>query len=159
MACPYFSPTQRLQAAGWRGRIRPPLGDLYEGECHARPREIFVPGGVVLLECCNFGYAARQCRRFPVQAGPEAIRFCVREDSEDQIHIDYVMERAHLPHEHGGIVYDRRLSGWTGLETGSLLERQAQAYVESYLAWKDGERKKVKLQEATSKRQAAGGVG
>jgi hypothetical protein len=157
MACPYFWPTQRLQAAGWRGKIRPPLGDLYEGECHARAREIHSPGGAVLLECCNFGYAARQCRRFPAQEGPEAVRFCVREDAEGKVHLDYVMERAHLPYEHGGIVYDRGLRAWTGLQAGSLLERQAQAYVESYLTWKDGEKARPEPRGGTVKSQAAGG--
>jgi len=156
MACPYFCPTQRLQAAGWRGRIRPPLGDLYEGECHARPKEIYRPGGTVLLEGCNLGYAAQQCRRFPAE-GPEAVRFCVREDNEGEVRIDYVMERAHLPYEHGGLVYDRGLKSWTGLQAGSLLQRQAQAYVESYLAWKDGAKATVKPQKASVKSHAAGG--
>jgi hypothetical protein len=140
MACPYFCPTQRLDAAGWRSRIRPPLGDLYEGECHARPREIGRPSGAVLLEGCNLGYAARQCERFPSEEGPDAVRFCVRDDAAGKVRIDYVLEQAHLPYEHGGLVYDRGLHAWTGLRAGSLLQRQAQAYLESYLTWKDGDR-------------------
>jgi hypothetical protein len=139
MACPYFCPTQRLQAAGWRGRIRPPLGDLYEGECHARPKEINRPGGAVLIEGCNYGYAASQCGRFPGEGAPDAVRFCVHQDLDGRVRIDYVLERAHLPHEHGRVVFDRATKAWAGLRAGSLLERQAQAYLESYLAWKDGD--------------------
>jgi hypothetical protein len=156
MACPYFCPTQRLQAAGWRGKIRPPLGDLYEGECHARPNEIQRPGGAVLIEGCNFGYAGSQCGRFPGEGAPDAVRFCVREDVGGEVRIDYVLERAHLPHEHGRVVFDRATKAWTGLQAGSLLERQAQAYVESYLAWKDGDPAKSKPQTAKRKTLAAG---
>ena len=155
MACPYFCPTQRLEAPG-RGKVRPPLGDLYEGECQARPKEIHQPAGAVLIEGCNLGYAARQCGRFPGGEGPEAVRFCVREDSGSQVRIDYVLERAHLPFQHGGVVYDRGLRTWTGVAAGSLLQRQAQAYVESYLVWKDGDPAKSKPQEAKGKGLAAG---
>jgi hypothetical protein len=157
MACPYFCPTQRLAAPGWRGKIRPPLGDLYEGECHARPQEIQQTGGAVLIEGCNFGYAARQCRRFPAVEGPDAVRFCVREDAGGEVRIDYVLERAHLPFEHGGVVYDRALQTWTGTPAGSLLRRQAQAYLESYLTWKDGEKAEGASLAANDKSLAAGG--
>ena len=159
MACPYFCPTQQLEAPGWRGKIRPPLGDLYEGECHARPKEIYRPGGAVLLEGCNFGYAARQCRRFPAEEGPEAVRFCVRDDSGGEVRIDYVLERAHLPYQHGGLVYNRGLNTWTGLQAGSLLQQQAQAYMESYLAWKDDDKGRGKAQAVKDKSLAAGSKG
>jgi hypothetical protein len=157
MACPYFCPTQRLEAPGWRGKIRPPLGDLYEGECHARPKEIQQAGGAMLIEGCNFGYAARQCGRFPGAEGPDAVRFCVREDAAGEVRVDYVMERAHLPFAHGGLVYDRALRTWTGAPAGSLLQRQAQAYLESYLAWKDGDKKAGTPPAANDKSLAAGG--
>jgi hypothetical protein len=163
MACPYFCPTQRLEAPGWRGKIRPPLGDLYEGECHARPKEIQQTGGAVLIDGCNFGYAARQCRRFPDVEGPDAVRFCVREDAAGEVRMDYVLERAHLPFEHGGLVYNRALQTWTAAPSGSLapaaslLRRQAQAYLESYLIWKDGDKSKGTSLTANDKSLAAGG--
>jgi hypothetical protein len=159
MACPYFCPTQRLEAAGWRGKIRPPLGDIYEGECHARPTETHRPGGAVLLEGCNLGYAAGHCGRFPAEDGPEAVRFCVREDSGGAVRIDYVLERGHLPYQHGGLVYDRGLGTWAGVPAGSLLQRQAQAYLESYLIWKDGDQAKGRSQKARGRSRAAGGKG
>jgi hypothetical protein len=129
-----------LEPSEWRSRIRPPLGDAYEGECHARPSEVHQPARALLLEACNLGYASLQCSRFPRQAEAEAVRFCVRSDTGVEVRIDYVLERAHLPSKHGPIVYDRRLKSWEGLEAGSLMERQAQAYLESYLIWKDGEK-------------------
>ncbi len=157
MACPYFCPTRRLQAAQWRGRFRPPLGEIYEGECHARPGDVSRPSGELLIEGCNFGYAAGRCGRFPAADGPEAVRFCVREDAGGVVRLDYAVERAHLPHEHGRAVYDRALNGWTGLREGSLLERQARAYVESYLAWKDGGAPPSASSTAKGKGLAAGG--
>jgi hypothetical protein len=117
--------------------VRPPLGDAYDGQCHAQPGQIHQPTREVLVEACNLGYAAQQCRRFPADDGPEAVRFCVQADSGVRVSIDYVLERAHLPYEHGHLHFDRGRNTWSGLSAGSLLQRQAQAYLESYLTWKD----------------------
>jgi hypothetical protein len=155
MACPYFCPTRRLEASEWRSRIRPPLGDAYEGECHARLTQIYQPARALLLEGCNLGYASTLCSRFPAEAEAEAVRFCVRSDDGAVVGINYVLERAHLPCKHGPITYDRRLKCWQGIETGSLMERQAQAYLESYLAWKDGDKAKGAAQESEGGRLAA----
>lgn len=157
MACPYFYPAQRLEPPEWRGKIRPPLGDLYGGECHARPSEVHHPEGSLLIEGCNFGYAGRQCGRFPGGEAPDAVRFCVREDTGSEVRIDYVLERAHLPFAHGRTVYERRGGTWAGLPRGELLQRQAQAYMESYLRWKDDEPARGKPQAAGSNSAAAGG--
>lgn len=140
MACPYFRPTRRLESSEWRSRIRPPLGDPYEGECHACPADIHQPPREQVLESCNLGYASKQCDCFPAEAEAEAVRFCVRSDTGTEVQIDYVFERDHLPVRHGPIVYDRALQCWKGIEGSGLLERQAQAYLDSYLAWKDGDK-------------------
>jgi hypothetical protein len=137
MACPYFCPTQRLEGPAWRSKIRPPLGDVYAGECQARPEQSHVPDRDV-LEVCNLGYAARQCPRFPASGGPEAVRFCVQDDQGGIVSIRYVLERAHLPFEHGCLLYDRARKDWAEPRAGALLQRQAQAYLESYLNWKEG---------------------
>jgi hypothetical protein len=151
MACPYFCPTRRLEGPAWRSKVRPPLGDAYEGECHARPEQIHQPTREVLVEGCNLGYAAQHCKRFPAGEGPEAVRFCVRADSGAAVSLDYVLERAHLPYEHGHLVYDRGRKSWSGLPAGSLLERQAQTYLESYLSWKDAGGAGAERQTATAK--------
>ncbi|MEX2300984.1 MAG: hypothetical protein WD733_08620 [Bryobacterales bacterium] len=155
MACPYFSPTRRLNASEWRSRIRPPLGEAYEGECHARPTQIYQPARALLLEGCNLGYASSLCSRFPAEAEAEAVRFCVCSDDGAVVAINYVLERAHLPCKHGPIAYDRRFQRWQGIEAGSLMERQAQAYLESYLAWKDGDKTKGAAQKSEAKGLAA----
>jgi hypothetical protein len=157
MACPYFYPTRRLESSEWRSRIRPPLGDAYEGECHANPAEVHQPPRELMLEGCNLGYASQQCRCFPTAAEIEAIRFCVRSDTGIEVCIDYVLERSHLPCKHGPIVYDRRHKSWQGLQPGSLMERQAQAYLESYLSWKDREKPNTAPENATIKRAVAAG--
>jgi hypothetical protein len=156
MACPYFCPTRRLSPSEWSSRIRPPLGDAYEGECHARPAEIHQPARALLLEACNLGYASHQCRRFPQQAEAEAVRFCVRSDIAAEVKIDYVFEQAHLPGRQGTLVYGQNKS-WSGVETGSLLERQAQAYLESYLAWKESGKPTAAAQKTTAKATAVRG--
>lgn len=155
MACPYFCPTRRLEAPAWRGKIRPPLGDAFEGECRARADEPHLPPRTLLLEGCNLGYAARQCRRFPEGDGPDAVRFCLQADTEEEVRIDYVLERGHLPFEHGRLAYDRALKSWKGLQAGSLLERQAGAYLESYLAWTADNHPNGEVKKAKRKRAAA----
>jgi hypothetical protein len=141
-----------------RGKIRPPLGDFYEGECHARPAEIHRPESSLQVEACNFGYAARQCGCFPDADGPEAVRFCVREDTGSEVRIDYVLERKHLPFAHGSVIYERRGKTWAGvLPPRSLLQRQAQAYLESYLRWKEGDPDDAKPPVEQSSSAAAGG--
>jgi hypothetical protein len=157
MACPYFCPTRRLDASEWRSRIRPPLGDAYEGECHARPARIHQPARALLLEGCNLGYASSLCSRFPAEAEAEAVRFCVCSDDGVVVAINYVLERAHLPCSHGPIAYDRRLQRWQGIEAGSLMERQAGAYLESYLAWKDGDKTRGAAQDCGAQGLAAAG--
>ena len=92
-----------------------------------------------MIETCNLGYPSGQCECFPAAAGPDAVRFCIHEDNGTEVSIDYVFERAHLPHAHGRIIYDRRRKGFPGLQDGGLLQHQAKAYVQSYLDWKHGE--------------------
>lgn len=156
MACPYFYPIRRLEASEWRSRIRPPLGDAYEGECHARPADVHQPPRELMLEGCNLGYASKQCDCFPADAEAEAVRFCVRSDTGVEVQIDYVLERDHLPGRHGPIVYDRQLKRWRGLERAGLLGRQAQAYLESYLTWKDGDAEKAPTGSAGNSLAATG---
>ena len=134
MACPYFHPTQPLQWTHWQGKLRPPLGELYAGEC-AAGAEVFQPAQA-RLECCNLGYAAGVCPRFPKTRGPDAVRFAISADSGGLIQIAYCLELGLLPFQQGLIEYSCDKEKWWGLDAESLLRFQAEAYVNSYLRWK-----------------------
>jgi len=128
MACPFFYPLEvRSVAAGIL-----PLGDLWAGECRASdpcPAE-----GMP----CNLGYARGNCARFPASSeGADAVRFTIAAHQDERIQLYYVLERDHHPFAHGPLEYSlqgRILSNHTA-ET--VFERQALAYVESYLRRKN----------------------
>jgi hypothetical protein len=134
MACPYFRPTKPLRWTQWQGKLRPPLGELYAGEC-AAGAEAFQPVEA-RLECCNLGYAAGECPCFPKTRGPDAVRFAISADLDGLIQIAYCVEQDHLPFQHGVIEYSSDKERWWGLDAGSLLQFQAEAYLKSYLKWK-----------------------
>jgi len=133
MACPYFFPTKRLAEAAWPKHPRLPLGDPYTGICRADPMHEQMPPVETLRECCNVGRANGRCSHFPKKhRGPDAFRYSVAEDTADLIRIFYVAERAHGTAEHGSIEYETA----TGLfrdGPSETLEKQARAYLESYL--------------------------
>ena len=148
MACPYFRPRGPLPWSKWPGKLRPPLGDLYGGECRVRG-EPFSPSEQLVVNCCNMGYAGAECSRFPNDEGPEAVRFGVAGDDGRTVEIAYVVERGHLPIRHGTLRYCRDSSTWSGLnvdilnvdgrKADTLLARQAEACLASYLRSKGGE--------------------
>ena len=148
MACPYFRPRGPLPWSKWPGKLRPPLGDLYGGECRVRG-EPFSPSEQLLVNCCNMGYVGAECSRFPSGEGPEAVRFGVTGDDGRTVEIAYVVERGHLPIRHGKLRYCRDSSTWSGLNADilnvdglnaeTLLVRQAEACLASYLRSKGGE--------------------
>ena len=133
MACPYFSPTDPLPASTWPGKLRPPLGEPYAGVCRAREGEDFRPGEDFLVDVCNLGYPALTCARFPGEAGPDAVRFSVMADDDQLVRIAYVVEKGHAPCENGLLDYDRAANRWSSRKVQPLLQRQAEAYLNSYL--------------------------
>ena len=133
MACPYFGPTDPLPASTWPGKLRPPLGEPYAGVCRARKGEDFRPGEDFLVDVCNLGYPALTCTRFPRQAGPDAVRFAVMADDGRVVRIAYVVEKGHASYENGFLEYDRAANRWSSRKVQPLLERQAEAYLNSYL--------------------------
>ena len=150
MACPYFCPTGKAEGFTWRSKIRPPLGDAHQGECHVQPAQIHQPA-LEAIETCNLGYAAGRCSRFPANEGPDAVRFCIQADDGVAVSIDYVLERRHLPDSHGRVVYDCGLQVFSGVDDGSLLQSQARAYVQSYLRWKQSGGVKTQKKVAAAK--------
>jgi hypothetical protein len=138
MACPYFFPLRARP-----GSPTLPLGDWWQGACHAAAGEPVEPpaGGDV---CCNLGYARGHCARFPEGAGADAVRFTIAapesapEGGPERtqgatVSIYYVAERDHRPFAHGALQYSVAEAALAGLPDSPLLARQAEAYAESYL--------------------------
>ena len=133
MACPFFVPSRRLEAAGWVRPPRFPLGDSFGGTCHARPSDIIEPPEAHQRELCNCGYARSRCDRFPGGGAPDAVRFSVTDDTPTRLLLVYVIEKDHAPAEFGTLEYavgDARLDG---LAITEILAQQARAFLDSYL--------------------------
>ena len=134
MSCPYFDPVERHPGAGAPQDAFLPLGDAWTGMCHADPGQIIKPGESALQPLCNLGYARGVCPRFPAgDLGPDAARFTIRQDDGSSLRLYYVLERNHRPFAHGPLEYTLRQEGFTTTPPGSLTDRQARAYVASYL--------------------------
>jgi hypothetical protein len=127
MACPYFYP---IEMRG--GSAMLPLGERWGGICRALPGEAWRPDDAALGQCCNMGYARRACVRFPAGDGPDAVRFTISSHEGDTLRIYYVVERDHHPFAHGSLACSIASGQWS-TPVDDTLQRQAQAYVESYL--------------------------
>jgi hypothetical protein len=112
-----------------------PLGDVWSGVCRADAAP-FVPDNPTVSELCNMGYARGSCSRYPQAGKVDAVRFVIAEDRDQLIRIAYAIERDHHPHSHGALEYRRPQDVLDGAAADPLLERQALAYVESYLRHK-----------------------
>lgn len=134
MPCPFFFATKPLWGIG---HPQMPLGELYEGECRAAP-DGYRPGPEELRNLCNLGYARKSCPRFPAEAGPDAVRFSVAQDSEDTVLIRYVEERGHRPWDHGWLEYHVAEHKFVAAHANPLLNRLAEAYAEAYLRRRTG---------------------
>ena len=110
-----------------------PLGDAWAGVCRADPERPWRPDEAMLRPLCNLGYARGNCARFPAQDGPDAVRFAVTQDDGSCVRIYLVIERDHCPFSHGLLEYSRELGAFFNPPADQIIERQARAYVESYL--------------------------
>ena len=117
-------------------RVPPPLGVLYFGLCVAGGVKSEPPDADTLRNRCNFGYARSVCGHFPDEPGPDAVRFSVAKDDGHRVDILYTMEQDHRPERHGRLQFDREGESWSGIEAGTVLYDQAQAYLKSYLTWR-----------------------
>lgn len=131
MACPYFYPVARFESSSWAVPPRLPLGDAYSGECRAKGIT-FQPDEKTVREVCNVGYGAGRCDRLPEGAPLDAIRFNVAADHGELIRIQYIFEKDCWPKEHGSFECSSRLQ-LSGAPADEIVERQATAFVESYL--------------------------
>ena len=132
MACPYFYPVSSRR----EGNAMLPLGDFWEGACHAAPDSPRKPDDSV-LHLCNMGYARGQCPHFPSGDGPDAVRFTVRASENEAVSLYYAIERDHHPFAHGALACPPA----TGEPANAILGRQARAYADSY-RWRAGENRK-----------------
>ena len=134
MACPFFYPTDLLDQTLWRHPRRLPLGGGFAGVCRARAEEEYRPLEFAQLDCCNLGYAADAgCGRFPCGESPDAVRFAVARDADGLVVVHYVVEKGHLPAEHGALEFDAERGAFRTAPAHAILARQALVYVESYL--------------------------
>lgn len=116
MACPFFLPVSKIKETGWTHAPRWPLGGRFRGWCKARSEAFEAEG-----DPCNRGYARGECERFPAEAAADAVRFsAVAEEPQKLI---YVIERAHVPLEHGCFDDPSSLRN-------EILEAQARAFAE-----------------------------
>jgi len=127
MACPYFYPMEARA-----GSAMLPLGDWWQGVCHA------VPGapeaaGTWCDTSCNLGYARGVCPRFPARPGPDAVRFTISSHESGVIGIYYVVELDHHPFAQGRLEFSEAANAFATPPETALLARQAEAYLESYL--------------------------
>jgi hypothetical protein len=116
------------------------LGDAYAGRCQADPAFPAEPDSSTLRDCCNLGYARGKCARFPDAAGPDAVRFAVTADAGDSLRIYWVRERSHEPFDHGPLEYSVAAQAFAASAADPAVERQAAAYVASYLRRKPRQR-------------------
>jgi len=103
------------------------LGDPHSGACTAEVSEVTAAR---VKTCCNTGYARGVCPSFPPGEAPDAVRFGIVSREAGAFRIRYVRERDHHPYDDGVLqIPEAAAQG----ELPSTLERQARAFLESYL--------------------------
>lgn len=125
MACPYFVPMQRLADNQLVESWKMPLGGVFAGECRVTGVEPWRPGEERLRSCCNTGYAAGRCDRFPADAVADIVRWLMVEEWDGGARLRYVFEKDHHPAGQGLIDLPS--------QDDIALAAQAQSYFKSYL--------------------------
>ena len=136
MACPFFYPTEpvvekHLVEQHWRTDRPMPLGDPFQGECHANAAP-YHPNAVELKDLCNLGYVRGKCPRFRPDCQVDAARFTLSRDTPDRVAITYVQERDYRPFSHGTLEYLTARQRWATPPADPNLRRQALAYLGAY---------------------------
>lgn len=131
MACPFFSPINRVYHVRFPHPNRLPLGAAWSGLCEAPGHEHSVASDRE-LEWCNLGYATG-CPHLPEKRNSDAVRFGVVRDSRARIRIQFVFESHHQPAGHGFLEYDATLKTWISPHPEPRTQRLAESFLESYL--------------------------
>ncbi len=92
-----------------------------------------MPPDSVLTEGCNRGYSRGACDRFPAGSTIDAVRFHVAGTTVDTFQIQYVLERDGWPAADGVLIYSRVEQRFPDAHNDPVLQRQAEAFLESYL--------------------------
>ena len=133
MACPYFYPVERRTPDTDPRSAMLPLGGTWTGLCRAGTA-VAKPEEKCQSALCSLGYARGVCARFPTDdAGPDAVRFAITREQPNSLHLYYVLERNHQPFAHGKLEYTLPSGQVAGMLSAETLQRQAEAYVASYL--------------------------
>jgi len=130
LACPFFMPTERADDIAFPHPSRLPLGSSWRGGCTA-PGHQQATLSSTELESCNLGYA-KSCSRLPQDRACDAVRFCVATDSAQIISLQFVLETAYLPTEHGFLEYSQSLKTWTAPHSDHRVQRMAECFLQSY---------------------------
>jgi hypothetical protein len=85
------------------------------------------------MDCCNLGYARGRCPHFPEGAGPDALRFAVARHSGSLVSLCCVAEKDYLPFSRAALEFDIASKSFTAPPVDAILERQAWAYVTSFI--------------------------
>ena len=136
MACPFFMPTQKSEAAFWPHPSRLPLGAGWDGRCFAPGHEGIEPAPEELRDGCNLGYP-KNCPKLPKERSCDAVRFGVARDTGTRVHLLFVCEAKHLPMQHGTLEYDASLATWISPHPDPRIQKMAECYLESYRARKN----------------------
>jgi hypothetical protein len=133
MSCPYFYPGAPRSLPSDSQAAMLPLGGDWSGACRADSEHPWLPDGATLRPLCNLGYARGICSRFPDDGGPDAVRFTISGDDGVTLRLYYVVERNHHPFAHGPLIWSHAIAAFAEPPASQTLQRQACAYVESYL--------------------------
>jgi hypothetical protein len=133
VACPFFKPLGPLEQGPWERPPRLPLGDPYYGDCLANPSDPFAATESSQRELCNCGYARGRCEHFPDNSAGDAVRFSISDDARGRLQMVYVIEKDHVPIEHGPLEYAIERAAFAESQISAALETQASAFVMSYL--------------------------
>ncbi len=101
-----------------------PLGGVFLGQCEVVASQAWPPPEARVRECCNTGYPAGRCDRFPSNSPYDVVRFLVTADRGSEGTLAYVYEKDHHPAGQGEI-------GVSAAAT-EILEAQAVTYWSSY---------------------------
>jgi len=123
-------PTERTDDLAWIHPSRLPLGTGWTGHCTAPGHEGEVPSDHQIRDCCNLGYASA-CPFRPVEREFDSIRFAILRETDQHIMVCYVLEKDHLPAQHGTLAYDKA-SACLQSHPDPRLHKMAECYLASY---------------------------
>lgn len=111
---------------------RLPLGEFYEGECRANSAAP-LPTGETITTFCNNGYGRGSCDRFPHDSTADAVRFHIALSEPGAVRLQYVVENACWPTADGFLDFSKASSQFVALHPDPIVQRQAEAFLDSFL--------------------------